>query len=505
MYCPKCGMENPDNAAICNSCGQVLEKDVSKKPLKKPKTSKLAIASLALSIFGLLTFLITALLSIALGIASLYRIKKYKGELKGTSIAITGIAISAVSVIVFLAILVLWNIDAPPIPADYTIADLRSAPPDCAQSYELLKSLVEEDVNTSGAPAIGLSAEDVNTVKQVNNVFEKGDYSEIIMVLEEKAEGINRSWANAKKGRDIIEELNTFPEIADPTVPDIDAEIGFLRNLKLLAHLYQAFLCLQTEQGNSLSAANELIKLDSVFRKLSINARLTVTKLVCIAGLANNIFTANFITNNPQTSQESIKLLAEHFTPLTNEQICLRNSIISEYLMFKSAFNTTLNQRGMRNNPMLKRNSSFRLYRNFCDRWIDVWGKSGESGNPELSVWPLTYPNWIPVSIDSEGKVPWIYTAYNPIGSVLIRILTPAFEKVFEMQTKLKVQDDLFQIVLNKRLDNEISLKAHAYSDEYIIDVEKKKIFSPGPDGKLDTKDDIKLVINPKVLGLVSE
>ena len=502
MQCPKCGTENPNNAQICSTCGYVFKKDTAEELVAKPKISRLAIASLVLSIFGLFTLLIAAALSIALAIASLYRIKKYKTEFKGKYLAVTAITISVISIIVFLAIFVLWNVDAPPIPDDYTIADLRSAPTECGRSYELLMSISEKGKYPPDAPLIGLSAQDVNTIDRLSEVFKEGDYSKIIEALKVNAESINQAWENAKKGRDIIEELNTFPEIADLAVPDIDAEIGFLRNLKLLSYLYRAFLCLQTEQDNSLSAANELIKLDSVFRKLSINARSLVTKLVCFAGLNIGINTANFITNNAQTSQESIKLLAEHFTPLTNEQICLRNSIISEYLMFKKTFDTTLNQRGMRNNPMLKRNSSFRLYRNSCDHWIDILGKSGESGNPELKVWPLICPNWIAVSIDSEGKVPWVYTAYNPIGSLLIQILIPTFEKVFEIQTKLKVQDDLFQIVLNKRLDNEISLKACAYSDEYIIDTEKNKIFSPGLDGKPHTEDDIKLTINPEVLGL---
>ena len=59
--------------------------------------------------------------------------------------------------------------------------------------------------------------------------------------------------------------------------------------------------------------------------------------------------------------------------------------------------------------------------------------------------------------------------------------------------TCLKIDDDLLQIVLNQRLGREFSLKARAYSDEYIIDVEKKIIFNPGPDGESYTKDDIKL------------
>ncbi len=65
----------------------------------------------------------------------------------------------------------------------------------------------------------------------------------------------------------------------------------------------------------------------------------------------------------------------------------------------------------------------------------------------------------------------------------------------------MRIQDDLLQIVLNKRRGKEFSLKARAYGDEYIVDIENKKILSPGPDGKVDTQDDIELRINPEVLG----
>lgn len=500
MQCPKCGTENPDGAQICRSCGYVLKSDAVDKPVAKPKTSRLAIASLVLSIFGLFTFLITALISIALGITSLCRIKKHKPELKGKCIAVTGIIISVASIVIFTGIFVLWNIDADPIPDDYTIADLRSAPTECAPSYEILMSISEKGEYPPDAPLIGLSAQDVNTIEHVNEVIKKGDFPKITEVLEANADNIEQAWKNAQKGRDIISELNTFPEIADLTEPNLDAEIGFLRNSRHLAHLYQAYVNLQSVQGNGQSALNELIELDSAFGKLNVNARTTITKLVCIACLANNIITASFIANNPQTSQESLELLAEHFIPLTNEQTSLRNSVISEYLMLKKAQDTQLAE--LRKTPFLKRNSSLRLYKNYCDDLIAIMEDSQESQNPELSVWPSIYPDWIPVSLDSEAKLPWIYTAYNPIGSILIRLLTPAMEKVFEIKTKLQIHSDLLQIVLNKRLGNEVSLKARAYSDEYIIDIEKKKIFSPGPDGKADTKDDIKLTINPEVLNL---
>jgi hypothetical protein len=105
-----------------------------------------------------------------------------------------------------------------------------------------------------------------------------------------------------------------------------------------------------------------------------------------------------------------------------------------------------------------------------------------------------------------DADVPWIYKVYNPIGSLFIKILLmPALERGIDRKTEIQVLGDLLQISLNKRLGREISLKARAYSDEYIIDAENNMIFSPGPDGKADTDDDIKLTINPEILGLLSK
>lgn len=494
MYCPKCGMENPDDVQICSTCGYVLKSDVADKPVAKPKTSRLAIASFVLSFLTVFVYIFAGIPAIILSIISIFRISRSGTKLKGKTFAIAGLLIS----LLLMLLIFLWNIDAPSIPDDYTIADLRSAPTECNRSYELLMSLSEEQECPLDAPKIGLSAQDVNTIGQVNEVIKKGDYSKITETLEANADSINQAWENAKKGRNIISELNTFPEVADLTEPDLDAEMKSLRNFRHLTRLYQSYIYLQTEQGNGQSALNELIELDSVFGKLSVNARTTITKLVCIACLANNIIAANFIANNPQTSQESLELLAEHFIPLTNEQISLRNSVISEYLMFKKALEKDFDQAKWKNSPMLKRNSASRLYKNSCDRWIAV--EENRQRIEELTVWPSIYPDWLPVSVDSEGQVPWFYKCYNPVGSLLIQILTPVMDRVSEIKTKLQVHDDLLQIVLNKRLGKEVSLKARAYSDEYIIDVENKKIFSSGPDGKADTKDDIKLPINLDVL-----
>jgi hypothetical protein len=75
------------------------------------------------------------------------------------------------------------------------------------------------------------------------------------------------------------------------------------------------------------------------------------------------------------------------------------------------------------------------------------------------------------------------------------------YNKDMKQNPRTRIYDDLLQIVLNKRLGKDVYLKARAFSDEYIVDVENRKILSPGEDGKAGTKDDISLPINPEVLG----
>ncbi len=84
---------------------------------------------------------------------------------------------------------------------------------------------------------------------------------------------------------------------------------------------------------------------------------------------------------------------------------------------------------------------------------------------------------------------------------MLLEIVTPDLEKIFIIRKKWQVQADILRIVLNKRLGEEVSLKALAFSEKYIVDIEKRLIFSPGPDGLNNTKDDVKLSINPELLG----
>lgn len=101
MYCPKCGAQNSENAAVCLSCGQPLT-GLSQTPQTPAKTSTLAIWSFVLAMIGLFTFMITALPALICGIVSLVKISNSKGQLKGTGFAVAGIAIPSIGGIFIL-------------------------------------------------------------------------------------------------------------------------------------------------------------------------------------------------------------------------------------------------------------------------------------------------------------------------------------------------------------------------------------------------------------------
>jgi hypothetical protein len=216
-----------------------------------------------------------------------------------------------------------------------------------------------------------------------------------------------------------------------------------------------------------------------------------------------DIITANAIANNPGASQESIELLAGHFKPLTDELMSMRNCALFEYLFTKDFINKGFESTDVKGRPLFKKNSAIRWYRNLYDVGINSTKGDEDTTSRKLSVWPSIYPFKEPSSFDNERPLPLLYRIYNPLGRVYIRQFRVPFKSrsLYPKITSIWIQDDLLQIVLNMRLRKDFSLKARAYGDEYIIDVENKKIFSPGPDGKADTRDDIMLRINPEVLG----
>jgi len=440
-----------------------------------------------------------AILSFCSAIAAIVKILKSRKRLKVKIVTVTIL----IFVFTFILLLSYLRIDTAPIPNDYTISDLRSAPPECDQTYELLSQLTDVSLTVHSMSPIGLSAQEIRRLEEIHDLCKEKEIVAITLILQDSVGELIDMWQHAGKGRQVISKLNEFPEIADLGEPNLKIEKSWFVSLKHLAFLHRAYICLQSIQGNHKTAVDTLLIYESFVRKLSLNARSMITNLVCIACSAITIDTANFIINNPETPEESLLLLRQHMIPLSPERTSLRNALICEYLIWKKELLEMSDDVRMKYKYStiypLKLNSSLKLSRNFVDGLIAAEERVVQT--KEFKVWPALYPN-LPVEIDHDGKLPLYYKIYNSIGVKIIGILAPAINRVLLIRTKLQIRSDLLKIVLDKRLGMEVSLKARAFSDEYIIDIENKKIFSPGPDGKANTKDDIKLLINPDVLNI---
>jgi len=378
MQCPKCGKENPDDALVCHSCSFALASSDTRqsehhyKKLFQVVSFALIVLSCTLVLFlKPVSAFIAALFALCSAIAAIQEILRKNNKKKKIRIA------NVIAVVVlllgsfFAVILTYLCIDAAPIPDDYTINDLKSAAPQYNQTFNLLNSLSDKKTHNSGY-AIGFSTEDIVKNDEIHNIFKQDDLQNISQQLQKNEKDILLLWEKAQKGRDIFSKLDSFPEIADLTEPKLRTDVPFLKNFKRLIFLHQAYICLQSCKGNHQIAINELTKLDSIIKKMNVNAHSMTIKLVCIACFAIDIQTANFIINNPETPRELLLILQKHVVNLPKEHTSLKNSLMFEYLIFK---NETINvsnniRRRYPRHPYffpLKLNSSLRLYRNTRD------------------------------------------------------------------------------------------------------------------------------------------
>ncbi len=107
MYCPKCGLQNTEDAAMCASCGTAIGQTPVTPPtgLTEPQTCGLATTSLVLGILSIFCNIFTAIPAIICAIIALVKISKSQGRLKGNGFAIAGIAVPIVTLFLILPML----------------------------------------------------------------------------------------------------------------------------------------------------------------------------------------------------------------------------------------------------------------------------------------------------------------------------------------------------------------------------------------------------------------
>ena len=337
-----------------------------------------------------------------------------------------------------------------------------------------------------------------NFVKHFNERhIETGNYDFSSFQQEfPEAEKINNLWQKAQKGRDVFEQLWQFPQIADLTEPRYDSDVNYLDNIRDLCRLYQAYIYLCISEGQYETALNEIEKWHIYNQKFFASARPIVTRLSLLGIQSATYGTANYLVNSPAIEGSLLERILRNIMPLDNKVIGFKQSIIFDYLTAKNELDNLIQTSTKNGSGIFKRNSTLRclLYYYRLSEYQNVWPGFCRNVLPNIQE-QIDDGSFF----DENGK---LYKIYNPGGYTYVGITVPAYGSCFRVAKKIQVKDDLFQWVLARRMGQEGSLKARAYSDEYTVDIEKGLVFSVGPDGEPYTDDDIKLRIDPEVLGL---
>ncbi|MBE0537168.1 MAG: hypothetical protein IH624_16015 [Phycisphaerae bacterium] len=483
MNCPECQRQTPDASATCESCGHRFT-------AAPPRTSRAAIAAFVLGLLPLSPLVAIGVLIV--GLIALRNIRRSRGALKGRGWAIAGMTFCCISVVLVGAFWA-WSLDAEPITDDYTIADLKYPGPEYDQTWDLLKQLAQARDASGGEDWVQDAQESISAFfKDFNDPNQT-----IAATLSSHAATGERLWQDSMPAREIIRQLSGFEHISDLSDPVFCAGSDHQKDIRYLGGLYAMQAILEAARGNDVSASQTLIEMSTVNRKLSTTSRPLLTKLICFSNLGMDFQAAVFILNAPSTSPAALDLLRKHYAPLAEDQLCFTNCLIFEYLAEKRAWLDMLAQQSSALALIAKPNSTLRVLRNCYDAQI---ARHRNRQFEALPVYPHGYPYQPYAPDDPLLERGGFYQVYNPFGWLFLCFTAPTTDHVLRQSERFAVTDDLFQIILAMRLGEDYSLESRIPGQEYVIDMDRKIIYSPGPDGEPFTWDDIKLPINPEVL-----
>jgi hypothetical protein len=463
-------MDNNENSIL-------TEGDKARK--NKPNASKWATASSVMAGLGVLLlplFPLFALLAIIFGVIALVRIRRAEGGLGGMKRAVFGIVFPLVFGVFLGGVFYVWSIDAPPVPNEWTIEDLRSAEPEYNVTWEILNELNKKSFELKDGG--GNCSKDAENISVYSKVFSGKDYSEMRQAVKDNAERIEQLWADAEEARHIINRLSEYEQIASLTEPDLKFFCRFLSPLRqvYLRHIMHSILLV--EQGKENQAVDEILKYNDVIKKYSLNSRSLLEMFLCDAILAQEFKLASYICCCGNVSNEQIKRLENQVLKNIDDVIDLKNSFTFEYLFFKEHMDVYGKLAGLKT-QFNKANSTKRFYMNNISSYFD---EKGGVENKLLDVWPDSYPDIlkceISFPISDLDKLPRRYYLYNPIGSMLVSMLQPTFEKIVEMHDRLKDDHQVLGVVFALRLGDGEAFRKYSRGIEYTVDIDDMVIYA---------------------------
>ncbi len=386
------------------------------------------------------------------------------------------------SIMFFFLIWVLY--DESRTKSNYSWEDLAVPIKNADKSYQLAYVTIGSDKTNArvSSPAFDIKAAINNPVK-----FEK----EIIEL-----------WNNIVSIREVVDELHTFEQIADLSTVENVASTYNLMNILYIARIYGSYAALMTEKDDPEEGAEQIIKLHSVIRKSLPFARFLINKAIWTAVTKQNIKNAKKIATSPNTKITTLKKLELSFKPLTSKEISYKVAFISEFFYYESQNKDDLDFDKFFEGLC----QSFHFSENVCK---STWHK-----NFLRIITPYIVQN--KATINSEMKI-FEYliegSDRQPPQYEEIKVHTSQFYKKFGLRniggwifcisniadlreytkaiSEIKVRSDLLSIYLKERIGLVHDTKDYFTKSEYFKTKVPYIYKSSGPDGVLNTKDDI--------------
>lgn len=398
--------------------------------------------------------------------------------------------------------------DAPPLEKPYTEADVRSADPAVLASYDTLMKLRQ-----NGPLGMPKSAAINRLWPIAHNANQRDPYKEVLENPRAHAADINQAWADLAEIRAVFEELDTFPgitEVGATTRITWNTPIVSFVALREVSRLHAVYARLKIAEGNLQEAARQTLLLRRVIRKnLPYNSSL-VSRMVLIAVAGRNLETAHALLESPACDAATRRMLKAEFAPLSANELSLGRVMIAENvrtnafvgtqrdLLFQDLLGSvTRGERELLPNQvtlfarrpaaffLFRKNQTLRTLRAACDHVPEV-----DRINPDA----LEKLDRDRLDIIHATRPPPVR---NFLGWRLGLACTPSLTTAYGTIIRTRTLNDLLYLEICRSLGEPPPVLTDPYAGKPYPTHAAGGFFSPGPDGKPDTEDDIQFGTPP--------
>lgn len=305
-------------------------------------------------------------------------------------------------------------------------------------------------------------------------IFNKGS------VLADKAE-IKKLWLENKNFIGEFAKLDQFEGVSDYCVHIDPGKVPFLRisQIRNLYLLYGLMVRLNVEEGDLDTALLLFKQTHSIAQKGLKDATNFVNYMIWNAAVSINLFTAKSLTGSKLFDKNNAMSLLPNLVEV-NQEYSLAKALKMEYLHFKCMKLKVCANERYHEGLFLQMNNTLRILKEF---YSDIIGeiknvpKHSDSGQSKLLQKFDQYP----------------IEPGNIVGCILARIAVPSIHSIHKTFYETKVRNEILRLRLTEMIDSDISKFIDPYTDKPFVKNKDGEYYSPGPDRKFDTEDDITL------------